>query len=240
MKKTAIMMMVAALVAGIAGAAEVSVSADFASAYVFRGATFNDGLVFQPGMEAAGFPIPEEYGSLAIGTWANFDINDVGAGNEFTEIDYYLSYSLPVSVVDLGVGYCEYTYPSGGSADREMSLSVGKGIGESGFYTSLAFNYGLDGAIDGSTYIQGGLDYGVDLSDALSMSAGVTAAYAMNDGGEDGFNDATATVGLSYALSESWAINSSLTYVAQLDDKVLTDDAYDVGLLGMIGLSCDF
>lgn len=240
MKKTGIILMVAALAAGMAGAAEVSVSADFASAYVFRGVTFNDGMVFQPGLEASGFPIPEELGSIAIGTWANFDINDVGAGSEFTEIDYYLSYSLPVSVVDLGIGYCEYTYPSGGAADREVSFSVGKGIGESGLYSSLAFNYGLDGAIDGSTYIQAGLDYGVDLSDALSASAGVTAAYAMYDGGEDGFNDATATVGLSYALSESWALNGSVTYVAQLDDKVLADDAYDVGLLGMIGLSCDF
>lgn len=240
MKKTAMMMMAAALVAGIANAADVSVSADFASAYVFRGVTFNDGLVFQPGMEASGFPIPEEYGSLAIGTWANFDINDVGAGSEFTEVDYYLSYSLPISVVDLGIGYCEYTYPTGGAADREVSISAGKGIGESGFYTSLTANYGLGGAIDGSWYIQGALDYEKSLTEALTLSSGISVAYALVDGGENGFNDAGVNVGLSYALTENWAINSSLAYVAQLDDKVLSDDAYDVGVIGMLGLSCDF
>jgi uncharacterized protein (TIGR02001 family) len=216
-------------------------SVDFASAYVFRGVTFNDGPVIQPGLEVSGLPIPEEWGSLAIGTWANFDLSSYGGAlekNEFSEIDYYLSYSLPVSVVDLSVGYCEYTYPNGGSADREMSVSVGKDI--NGLYPSLTYNYGLDGAIEGSSYIAGGLDYGMDLSDALSASAGVSIGYLIADEGDDGFNDATMTIGLSYALGENWALNGSVSYVAQLDDDVLTDEAYDTEFYGMLGLSCDF
>ncbi len=234
------MIIAAALLAGAAQAADVSASFDFASAYVFRGTTFNDGLVFQPGFEASSLPLPEEIGSVAIGTWANFDINDVGAGSEFTEIDYYLSYSLPVSVVDLGIGYCEYTYPTGGSADREVSFSVGKAIGETGLGASVSANYGVDGAIESDLYVLAGLDYGTDLSEALSLSAGLSAAYLLSDGGSDGFNDGGASVGLSYALTESWALNGSLAYVAQLDDNVLGDDAYDVEVYGMLGISCDF
>ena len=241
MKKLILLMTAATLLAGAAVAADVSMSVDFASAYVFRGATFNDGLVMQPGLEVSGLPIPEEWGSLAIGTWANMDLSSYGGAldsGEFSEIDYYLSYSLPVSVVDLSVGYTEYTYPNGGSADREFSVSIGKDI--SGLYPSLTYYYGVDGALEGSSYIAGGLEYGMDLSDALSASAGVTVGYLIADEGEDGFNDATFTLGMSYALNDNWAINGSINYVAQLDDEVLTDDIYDTKIYGMLGLSCDF
>lgn len=255
MKKTAVMILAgAALVAGTAGAADVSVSADFASAYIFRGVTFNNGLVFQPGAEISGFPIPEAFGSIAVGTWANYDIGDYNGalkGNEFSEIDYYLSYSLPVSIVDLGVTYTEYTYPNGGTADREVAFSVGKAIGESGLYPSLTVNYGLDGAPKNSWYIQGGLEYGVDLTEGLSLSVDVTAAYLINDTGKDGFNDATASLGLSYALTENWALNGSVNYVAQLNDSVLGDTpageplatgtfGYDKLFYATLGVSCDF
>lgn len=248
MKKGLTIMMTAALVAGTAGvasAADASVGVDFASAYIFRGATLNDGLVMQPYAEISGFPIPEEYGSIAVGTWANFDISDDGGAlnkNEFSEIDYYIAYSLPVSVVDLGVAYTEYTYPNsaGTESDKEVAFSVGKALGDSGLYAAVTANYGLGGAPEKSWYIQGAVDYGMDLSDALSLSAGVSAAYAVVDSGPDGFNDATASVGLSYALTENWALNGSLVYVAQLDDDVLTDAAYDKSGYATVGLSCDF
>jgi hypothetical protein len=229
--------------AGIAGAAEVSAGVDFASAYIFRGATLNKGLVMQPYAEISGFPIDEKYGALAIGTWANYDISDNSGtleSGEFSEIDYYIAYSLPVTVVDLGIAYTEYTYPNGGTSDKEVAFSVGKELGESGFYTGLTANYGLDGAPEKSWYIQGALDYGMDLSEALSLSAGVSVGYAVVDSGTDGFNDATASVGLSYALTENWALNGSLVYVAQLDDDVLTDAAYDKSGYATLGLSCDF
>ena len=75
MKKTITMTMAAALVAGVA-MAEVAVTLDLASAYVFRGVTLNDGAVIQPGIEASGFEIPEEYGALAVGAWGNYDLDD--------------------------------------------------------------------------------------------------------------------------------------------------------------------
>lgn len=254
MKKTAMIMMVAALAAGIANAADVSATADFASAYIFRGVTLNDGLVFQPGVSISGLPIPEEYGSVTLGTWANYDIGNYNGAlteNEFSEIDYYISYALPVKVVDLGVTYTEYTYPHGADADREVAFSVGKALGETGLYTSLIANYGVGGAIDGNWYIQGKLDYEKSLSDALTFSAGINAAYLVSDSGTDGFNDAGAKVGLSYALNENWSVHGSLNYVAQLDSDVLADTpagepqtsgtfGYDVPLYAVVGVSCDF
>jgi hypothetical protein len=244
MKKTAIIMMVAAMVAGTARAADVSATADFASAYIFRGVTLNDGLVFQPGVSISGLPIPEQYGAVTLGTWANYDIAENPATlrkHEFSEVDYYLTYVLPVKAVDISATYTEYTYPTvAAEADREVALAVGKAIGETGLYPSLTINYGLDGLIDQDWYIQGGLGYTKDLTEALSLSASVKAAYVIDDAGADGFNDATASLGLAYALTENWSIKGSVNYVAQLDDEVLTDVEYDKSLYGTLGLACNF
>jgi len=253
MKKRAItMIMAAALAAGVVKAADVSATADFASAYIFRGVTLNDGLVFQPGAKISGFPIPEEYGSVAVGTWANYDISDDGGRlnkNEFSEIDYYLSYTLPVKVVDLSATYTEYTYPNSGGteADKEVAFTAGKALGETGLYPSITANYGLGGAVEDNWYIQGGFDYTKSLTDALTLSSGVKVAYLISETGADGFNDATAKLGLSYALTKNWAVNGSLNYVAQLDDEVLVDADSTAGVLGYdkdifatLGLSCSF
>lgn len=238
--KKAVMMMVAVLAAGVASAAEVSVSADVASAYVFRGVTLNNGLVMQPGAEISGFPIPEKYGSVAVGVWGNYDIDGIGNNKRLSEVDYYISYALPVTVVDLGMTYTYYDYPNGGDADEEIALSAGKDLGDTGLYASLTVNYGIGGAVDESWYIQGALDYEKSLSDALTLSAGVNVAYAIEKAAEEGFNDAGASVGLSYALTENWSLNGSLNYVAQLDDDVLTDVEYAKSFYATIGLSCDF
>ena len=88
--------------------------------------------------------------------------------------------------------------------------------------------------------ILGALDYETDLSEKLSASAGVTVAYLISDSGADGFNDATASAGLSYALNDNWSLSGGLTYIAQLDDDVLSDAAYDVDVVASIVISCDF
>ena len=74
--------MAAFLVAQVASA--MSTSVDFASAYVFRGQTFNDGFVIQPGVEGAG---------LTVGVWANIDMDNV-AVDQVSEIDLYLAKDL--------------------------------------------------------------------------------------------------------------------------------------------------
>jgi uncharacterized protein (TIGR02001 family) len=235
-------MFVAALAAGVVQAADVSASVDFASAYVFRGVTLNNGLVMQPGVEVSGFPIDEQYGSFAIGMWANYDLDDEdGDGSDFSEVDYYISYTLPVTVMDVSVTYTEYDYPDSGSEnDQEIALSLGSAIGTNGLYSSVTFNYGVGGAVDEDLYIEGALDYETALSEALTASAGITVAYLVDEDGEDGFHNATASVGLGYALSENWSVGAGLTYIAQLDDDVLTDADHDVDLVGTIGLSCSF
>lgn len=241
MKKRIMMMMGAVLAAGVANAVDFGATADFASAYIFRGVTVNDGLVFQPGASISGLPIPAEYGVITLGNWGNYDIAENANGkHELSEVDYYATYTLPVKVVDLSATYTEYTYLHGVPTDREVALAVGKAIGETGLYPSLTVNYGLDGGVKEDWYIQGGLGYSKNLTEALALSSSVKVAYAIDDGGKDGFNDATASMGLAYKLTENWSIKGSLNYVAQLDDEVLTDDEYDKPVYGMLGIACNF
>ena len=61
MKKVIATTMAAFLVAQVASA--ISATVDIASAYVFRGATFNDGIVVQPGVEG-------EVAGYTVGVWA--------------------------------------------------------------------------------------------------------------------------------------------------------------------------
>lgn len=242
MKRIVMMMGAVLLATGAVHAADVSAGVDFATAYVFRGVTLNNGAVMQPGAEISGFPVDEKFGSFAAGIWANYDINAIDSeGSDVSEIDYYLSYSLPLEQVDVSLTYLEYTYPeAGGNSDKEISLSLGTALGTNGLYTSVSFNYGVGGAIEGELYVQGGLDYEVALTESLSATAGVTVGYLQDDDGPSGFNDATASVGLGYALNDTWSLGGGLTYVAQLDDEVLTDAEYDVNVLATFGVSCSF
>jgi hypothetical protein len=241
-------MTIAASAAVAVQAAEVSTYVDFASAYVFRGVTLNNGFVMQPGAEISGFPIDEAYGSLAVGIWANYDIDPIdSSGSDFSEIDYYISYTLPIEVIDVSVGYTEYTYPeSGNNADKELNLTLGSALGTNGLYTSLSINYGVDGYIEESWYIEAALGYETELTDALTASAEITAAYLIasgpiqDNGNESGFHNATASAGLSYAINENWSVSGGLTYIAQLDDTVLLDSEHDVNLVASVGVACDF
>ena len=150
MKKIITTTIAAGLIAG-AASAEVSSTFDFASAYVFRGVTFNDGLVFQPGLEATGFGLPEAYGSFTMGAWANMDLNDYLPSrptSNFSEIDLYFSYSLPTFVEGLGlfVGYTDYTYPNLiGSSEKEANIGAGYEV--AGVDLGLTAYRGIGGAV---------------------------------------------------------------------------------------------
>lgn len=211
MKKVIATTMAAFLVAQVASA--VSASVDIASAYVFRGTTFNDGLVVQPGIEG-------EVAGLTVGAWANVDINDVGGDDQVSEIDLYIGKDLgSVAGWDVSAGYCEYTYPgAAGNGESELSLSASGALGgvdlSLGAFANVAEsatpNY-YEVSTGGSTALAGiALDYG--------LAAGFSVdADADEDGDlESGFGYAAYSV--SY---DTGGGSLSVTYVDELDDDVV-------------------
>lgn len=224
-----VMMVTAA--GALAAEAEVTLSADVASAYIFRGVTFNDGVVLQPGMEAA-------IGAFTVGVWGNLDLDDYNGAlekNQFSELDLYASYALPVEFMDISLDYCEYTYPGAeGEADREIALSYGLALPLS---PSLMVAYGVDGGIEKSLYAELGAGHELQLSEMVALDAGATVGYLDPDEGESGFSHFTASLGLSMG-----PFSASVTYVGQIDDDVLPDGegAYDVEVYGMLGVAGTF
>ena len=160
---------------------EATVSADFASAYIFRGAAVNDGAVLQPAIEVSNL------GGFTFGVWGNLDLDTDGIeqtieavpdtdsadsaeavadqavsgvkeslDSQFTEIDLYANYDYAVNDdLTLGLGYTEYTYPyNNGSrveADREFSVSSGVNL-------PLADDLALEPTLTLFYGVNGGLD----------------------------------------------------------------------------------
>ncbi len=211
-------------------AADATVGVDVNSAYVFRGVTMNDGFVAQPYLEVSGLPID-------IGVWGNLDLeSDEARGvdsGQFSETDFYGSYSLPIEVVDVAVGYTEYTYNNGDlDADREVSLSFGL---DTVLAPSLGIFYGIDGGIEENFYAEASVGHDVTLTEAISLNLGALIGYLDPKEGEDGFHQ--------YALSASLAydfVTLGVTYYGQVDDNVLTDAKYDVEVVGTLGLAHSF
>lgn len=226
----------------VSAMAEAEVTVDVASAYVFRGITFNDSAVLQPGLSASG--------PIDVSVWGNLDLADydeIGLeSGEFTEIDIAASYDIPLDLdpVAFSIGYVEYTYPSaGGDSDREVTLGASLSIP---LEPSLTAYYGIDGAVDESIYVELAAGIEEELIEGLSGNLGALVAFASPDEGDDGFSHYSVSAGLSYGI-----LSASVTYVGQIDDDVLPDmvpasvdedgaAGYDVEVYGMVGIATSF
>ncbi len=238
----ALMMTSAAMAEDVA----VELTVDVASAYVFRGETLNDGPVVQPGLELA---LP--YG-ITLGVWGNIDLDDYDGAfekNQFSEIDVYVSYALPLNIdaLDVSIGYTEFTYPGAeDKADREVGLEFGYDLGLAEL--GLGLFYGVDGAIDKTFYAELGIGTSFEVATGVDLDLAGAVGYLNPDEGERGFSGYSLTAGLSYGI-----FRASVTYYGQIDDDVLLDyvsadpeneidfeNGYDVEVVGMLSLALEF
>lgn len=223
MKKVIATIMAAGLVAQVASAVDAGV--DFASAYVFRGVTVNDGTVAQPYVEG-------EVMGVTVGTWANIDIANQGA-EAVSEIDLYLGYGLgEVAGYAIDLGYCEYTYPgTAGDGESEVSLAVsGDVLGLDASVAAFA-----DVAADGEIgYYEGSLGSGYDLTADIAASYGVTVGYTDPADGDSGFSYAAISFGVEKPVTDALTAGVSLTLIEELDSDLITveEDSVIVVSLG--------
>lgn len=217
-----------------AAAADATAGADIASAYVWRGITFNDGMVAQPYVDVAA-------GDFAINVWGNYDIADYNGRleeNEFSEIDLTLSYALPVETVDITIGHIEYLFPNGGQGTSEVFVSA---------YVSPLKNFslGMDayydyGEVD-DYYLAATLAYTLSLDSSLELGARATAGLAGNDfspGSDSGLHEYTLAVNASYPVARNLDLTAVFAYTDSLDEDVLPDQ--DVDFYGAFGFSWYF
>ncbi|MDP3980775.1 MAG: MltA-interacting MipA family protein [Chlamydiota bacterium] len=219
-------------------AAEVTAGADFNSAYVWRGITFNDGFVFQPYVDVSA-------NGFGINIWGNMDIEDYdGAvdGGEFSEVDITLSYQIPIELFDLSVGYIEYVFPSTTSKQtREIYVSASYDFSEFVKGISAGFDVYYDfGEVD-DVYANLNAAYEFSPMENLTLTFGVAFGLAgqnVSHGTTGGFHDVNVSLGGSYAVTENISVNAQVAYTDSLDTDVLPEQ--DINVYGGVGASVSF
>ncbi len=205
-------------------AADATAAIDIASAYVWRGQTFNDGVVLQPSVDVAA------KSGFGINVWGNYDVDDYDGtlnSHEFSEIDLTVSYGTTFGKLDVGVGAIGYFFPAGAEETWELYLSVGMPI-VGGLSAALDIYYDVD-AVDEFTYSTLSLAYAIDITEKIGLELGGSIGYAgekfaENAGGEDGgLYDYTLSASLGYTITEALSASAGVTYVNALDDDNLPD-----------------
>ena len=216
-------MMLIGVAAQPAWSADVTAFADINSAYVWRGQTYNDGLVVQPSVDIT-------KGGFGLNVWGNFDLEDYDDNYEsweFSEVDINASYIFKLNTVDLGLGYIEYLYPttkrSGQSGTREIYGSLGVPL-PLGVSFGVKIYYDFDEVND--LYIDLGFDYAYHFTDQLSLGAGVSIAYAGDEycvDGSAGLYDYNFSISGEFALDEALSVSAFVKYTDTMDNDNLRD-----------------
>ena len=232
------------MVSGTAFGADVTTAVDVNSAYVWRGITFNDGMVVQPSVNVAAG------NGFNLNVWGNLDVDDYNDSldsGEFSEVDLTMSYTHQAGPVALTAGYIEYLFPTtetgGAEGTREVYLDASVAPA-GGFSVGLTSYYDFDEVDD--FYLNPYLGYGMELMPKLSMSLRAAAGYAGEDfakayGGEgSGFFDYTLSAGLTYTVMDNVSVTGRLAYTDAIDDDVLVEPPQDVNFYGGIGAAVTF
>jgi uncharacterized protein (TIGR02001 family) len=226
--------MAAVLASGSAWGADVTTALEINSAYVWRGITFNDGIVAQPSLDVS-------HKGFGINVWGNYDFDDYEDTldeQSFSEVDLTASYSFKIKEADVSVGLVDYLFPSSGAEDTlELFLGFGMEIVD-GLSAGLNFYYDVD-EVD-SFYADLNLAWSMALNDALTLELGGKVGFAGDDFAEyysseatdGGFYDVGLSAGLTYALSDALSLGAKINYTESLDDDVLPDASVEDGVYG--------
>lgn len=231
-------------------AADASIGADVASAYVWRGMTFNDGMVIQPYLD-----VTAENGFNA-NVWANYDYDDYDkqlTNKEFSEVDLTLSYGMSLGPVDLTGGYIEYLFPNAGVDDEGKSI---QGTGEiflsAGISPFEGLSIGLDGYYDVDDvrdfYTNLSVGYDLSLPADISLGFSASAGYAGRKYRAEykpGLYDYNLSVSLGVPVTDAIELSAYVAHTNSFDDKDgLQDIKYggpmDVNTYGGVGVSYGF
>ena len=223
---------------------------DINSAYIWRGVTANNGLVFQPSMDIA-------KNGFDFNVWANYDAADYRSTVEqgkFSEIDLTASYTFKLGSFDASVGAIQYTYPAtfpkvGTKAlpsTGEVFVGLSKDLG-AGFTAGAKVYYDFEKVND--FFIAPTLGYSYALNDKTTLGLSGTVGYAGQKfaqywgGGTDaGFFSYTLTASAKYMVTEAFGVAANINYTDSLNDKVLISGTgfADTKVFGGVSLTYAF
>jgi hypothetical protein len=242
-------------------------STELASAYLYRGATFNDGWVFQPRVEIG-------IGFITLGAWANFDINDyAGAieGEKLSEKNLYVLCNYNIGKLYMQAGYKSYMdkyiyvesekpeFKTKQEAEDYQALMTAKTLAypkpdlakddaaevslslmyKARFSPSISVYQGIDGCLDKTTYIVAGLSHEYYRQGDWSMSISAAVSYIEQENNLNGFSHYLLTHDLTYK-----SITATIGYIRPLDRDILVEASeggpLDIREYGSVGFSWHF
>ena len=246
-------------------AADAEVSLDFKSAYVATGATCLDGWVAQPNIWVGGIKAGETEIPISFDVWGCMDLEGYDdyvvdeLGNEykvknnghkrrFEEIDLEVDLDLgalwtPDEDFSWSIGYLEYDYPGyDWKADNLIIFVMKYGCFLNPKFTA---KYRVGG--DSKGKLEAGLQLSEDVTFVEDTAVGnIGAAFEANiwyvnnddvDGSDLESGLACADVTAKLTVGSCYV---GCTYVAQIDDDVLTDEAYDAEWIASFGAAYGF
>jgi hypothetical protein len=230
------------------GLPEISISQSFMTKYIWRGWNLGDEPVMQN-------DITVSWHGLEFNFWTNYSLNndkskDSGRYQEFTEIDYTISYGfnageaaeffsvdIPEIFQPLSIsgGYTYYTFPNVDWKDKffdthEVFLGVSYDTflsPEFTWYWDVGRGKGnTDGGGNGS-YFEFGISHSFDLADTgASLNLGMTTGI-INEQWTDktGMGDMVFSLGVDIPMFNYFTVSPNLAYSLILDRNTYNDDA---------------
>lgn len=228
-------------------AADAEVSIDFKSAYVCTGATVLDGWVAQPNLWVGGIKAGETEIPISFDVWGCIDLVRENT-RAFEEIDLEACLDLgalwtPDEDFSWSVSYVEYDYPGNEwNTDNLVVFAMGY---DCWLNPSFKAKYRIGGDSKGM------LEAGFEIGHAETLAEGTAVGdiglglsadiwYVNRDDVDDTELDsglACADVTAKLTVGKAYV---ACTYVAQIDDDVLTDEAYDAEWIASFGAAYGF
>ena len=246
-------------------AADAEVSIDFKSAYVCTGATVLDGWVAQPNLWVGGIKAGETEIPIEFDVWGCMDLEGYKAtgideaGNEYTykynghkrrfeEIDLEVDLDLgalwtPDENFKWSIGYLEYDYPGyDWKADNLLVFTMKYACLLNPKFTGK-YRIGGDskGKFEACFELSEGVVFAEDTAVGdIGASFSADVWYVNNDDVDDSDLDSGLACADFTAKLTFGAAYVGCTYIAQIDDDVLTDEAYDAEWIASFGATYGF
>jgi len=189
--------------------------------YVWRGITYNNGIVAQPDVWIS-------YSDFTFGMWSNQTLNDIHHWIKRNEYDFYLSYNYQFDDLEFEPSVAYYMYPNQEDSPPtgEFYIKIGYPIGD----FKLTTNFTIDILeYSGAYYVEPGVEFENNLSDAIKISSSISLGYASKK-----FNDtyvgiskptlgvATENIALTYFVADNIYIKPHILF-----NQIIHKDLYD-------------
>jgi hypothetical protein len=197
----------------------VSVNAGLCDKYLWRGITYNKGLVLQP-------EVAVTYKDFSLSSWSNLKLWDIDGTNS-NEIDFTIGYYHSFNSFDIesSLNYYHY-FPVPEDNTSEFNLGI--------YYPLGDFTLFARSSIDilknrGGLYSEIGFDYEKELSDKFTVFGTLLTGIASNkfnsyyleiSKGKSTFNLTSCDLGLSYSPFNSFYIDADFLLNINIDKDV--------------------